>query len=108
MKTNHFWALLAAWALCIGCQSDEAASAPSAKAQTIADMKRATDNHSFSRPQEAVTTNLSWTAKVDFDTRQISATAQYQIATADDAQRILLDCRGLDIASVMVRWIRLD
>lgn len=102
MKTNHFWAFLAAWALCIGCQSDEAASAPSAKAQTIADMKRATDNHSFSRPQEAVTTHLSWTARVDFDTRQISATAQYQIATADDAQRILLDCRGLDIASVMV------
>ena len=31
-----------------------------------------------------------------------SATATYQLDVADDAQRVLLDCRGLDIQTVTV------
>ena len=65
-------------------------------------MKRATDHHSYAKPSEAVTTHLSWDAEVDFASRQIHATATYDLDMAEDAQRVLLDCRGLDIQSVQV------
>ena len=47
-------------------------------------MKRATDHHSYSRPDEAVVTHLNWNAAVDFDTRVITATATYDIEAAAD------------------------
>lgn len=84
----------------VGCAAPEASH--SKKSQLVADMKRATDHHSFSKPDEAVTTHLKWDAKVDFDQRQITATATYQIQTAKDAERLLLDCRDLTIHSVTV------
>ena len=75
--------------LCLGalvalasCNSNS----PDAKEQRIADMKRATDFHSYSKPSEAVTTHLSWEARVDFETRQIHATATYDMKLADDAE----------------------
>jgi len=85
-----------------GCKESHPAETPSAKEAHILDMKRATDHHSFAKPAEAVTTHLSWDAEVDFDTRQIHATATYNLKVADDAERVLLDCRGLDIHSVQV------
>ena len=45
---------------------------------------------------------MKWDAKVDFDQRQITATATYQVQTAQDAERLLLDCRDLTIHSVTV------
>ena len=39
---------------------------------------------------------------MDFASRQIHATATYQLDVAEDAQRVLLDCRGLDIQAVTV------
>ncbi|HBE12495.1 MAG TPA: hypothetical protein DCY76_08690, partial [Flavobacteriales bacterium] len=68
------------------------APADSAKTQAILDMKRATDHHSYSRPDEAVVTHLNWNAAVDFDTRVITATATYDIEEAADAERIIFDC----------------
>ena len=56
-------------------------------------MKRVTDNHSYSRPDEAVTTHLHWDAKVDFNQRQIHATATYDIQVASDVERLMLDCK---------------
>ena len=74
----------------------------SAKTQAILDMKRATDHHSYSRPEEAVITHLNWNAAVDFDTRVITATATYDIETADNAERIIFDCTDLKIKAVRV------
>ena len=65
-------------------------------------MKRATDHHSFSNPNEAIVNHLEWDAKVDFDTRTIEAAATYSITTAKDAKRIILDIRKLNISSVRV------
>ena len=65
-------------------------------------MKRATDFHSFSKPDEAVVTHLKWLANVDFETRTITATAIYTIETSTEAKRIILDVRELDINSVSV------
>lgn len=100
---------LAAWALLlIGVGCTNAPEDPSTKSQLVADMKRATDHHSYSRPEEAVTTHLTWSAQVDFETRQVRATATYDIATSDDAQRLMLDCRDLTIHDVFVDGTKVD
>ena len=78
------------------------APADSAKTQAILDMKRATDHHSYSRPEEAVVTHLNWNAAVDFDTRVITATATYDIEAAADAERMIFDCTDLTIQAVRV------
>ena len=76
-----------------------------ARSQAIINMKRATDHHSYSKPDEAVVTHLQWDAHVDFETRTINATANYEIKTSEDAKRILFDIRELDILSVRVDGI---
>ena len=76
-----------------------------ARSQAILNMKRATDHHSYSKPEEAVVTHLEWDANVDFETRIINATANYLIKTSEDAKRILFDIRELDILSVRVDGI---
>ena len=72
------------------------------KTQAILDMKRATDFHSFSKPDEALVKHLEWDASVNFDERTIDATATYSITTSQDAERIILDIRELNISSVLV------
>lgn len=79
-----------------------------AKSQLVANMKRATDNHSYSRPDEAVTTHLHWDATVDFERRQIRAIATYDIQTAPNAERLMLDCRDLTIHNVSVDGVTVD
>ena len=74
--------------LTMGC-STSTDSTPK-KSQFVAEMKRATDHHSFSKPEEAVTTHLKWDAKVDFDRRQITATATYTVQASANANRLLL------------------
>ncbi len=65
-------------------------------------MKRATDFHSFSKPEEAVVSHLNWNASVNFDDRIIRATAIYDIDVRESAERIILDCVDLTIESVTV------
>ena len=85
-----------------GCATNSEDSSASAKSNAILEMKRATDFHSYSRPEEAVITHLNWTASVNFDTRIISATAAYDIQTSAEAERILFDCVDLNIKEVRV------
>ena len=73
-----------------------------AKQEAILNMKRATDHHSYSKPEEAVVTHLDWTADVDFKSRTISATATYDIKTSDNAKEIIFDIRELDILNVKI------
>ena len=79
----------------IGCSNSSTKN--SNKTQAILDMKIATDFHSFSKPSKAVVNHLEWDAKVNFDSRIIDATATYSISTSNDAERIILDIRELDI-----------
>ncbi|MGB1384100.1 MAG: M1 family metallopeptidase [Flavobacteriales bacterium] len=100
---------LTAWALLlagVGCTN--APESSSTKSQLVADMKRATDHHSYSKPEEAVTTHLNWDAKVDFESRTVHATAHYDIQTSDDAERILLDARDLTIQEVLVDGVKTE
>lgn len=101
MKTPLFTAGVLALLLTWGC-SDAPTPPPSAKQQAILEMKRATDFHSYSKPDEARVTHLQWDASVDFEHHTIAGTATYDIACAEDAQRILFDAKGLVVESVTV------
>ena len=68
----------------------------------IAAMKLAQDNHSFSRPNDAVVTHLAWDAKVDFETKVISGTAHFDIDNKSQGNKIIFDTRDLDIQGVML------
>ena len=100
MRILYILALAAFASILAGCSNNS--STNSTKTQAILEMKRATDHHSFSKPNEAIVNHLEWDAKVDFDTRTIEATATYSITTSKDAERIILDIRELNISSVRV------
>ena len=87
---------------CNSISEDSNDNKSDARTKAILNMKRATDYHSYSKPEEAVVTNLEWEAKVDFESRTINATANYSFQTSADAKRILFDIRELDILSVTV------
>ena len=74
----------------------------STKKEAILNMKRATDHHSYSKPEEAVVTHLDWNAVVDFESRTIAATATFDLETSDNAEKVIFDIRELDIVSVQV------
>ena len=58
--------------------------------------------HSFASPEESLITHLSWIAQVDFDNKQITAIATYDLKNASDADRFVLDIKGLEIEEVRV------
>lgn len=93
--------------LLASCQSNHSANEKSPvnssrKGEQIAAMKRSTDFHSYSKPEEAQVTHLDWQARVDFEQKIIHGIATYAIETASDAERILFDLDGLNINEVSV------
>jgi len=60
----------------------------------------AQDIHSFARPLEARVTHVSLDLGVDFDSKRIGGTATLDIDRKPDARRIVLDSKGLEIASI--------
>lgn len=58
------------------------------------------DPHSFSKPNEAPVTHLSWKATVNFDNKTIDALASWTIEASDDADVIIFDTKDLNIKSV--------
>jgi len=58
------------------------------------------DPHSYSRPNDAAVTHLSWVAKVDFERKIIQATANYKIENRSSTNEIILDTKNLTILSV--------
>ncbi len=59
------------------------------------------DTHSFAEPSKAICTHLDLTLKADFKSKTLTGTARYDIQH-DNADEIILDIKGLDIASVRV------
>lgn len=58
--------------------------------------------HSHAQPAESKVTHLSWDADVDFEKKQLRATATYELENAPDADRFILDVRNLNIETVSV------
>lgn len=58
------------------------------------------DPHSFSEPQTAKATHLSWKANVDFSAKTITAVASWKIEKAADADIVIFDTKDLEISKV--------
>ena len=86
-----------------GHQPENKANERSEESKTkIAAMKLAQDNHSFSRPNDAVVNHIAWDAKVDFTTKVISGTAHYDIDNKSAGDKIIFDIRDLSIQSIIL------
>ncbi|NNE26328.1 MAG: M1 family metallopeptidase [Saprospiraceae bacterium] len=84
--------------LCSMCTSEKAPSNPIFIKYQNPDRK---DHHSFSEPDKAIVTHLDLNVEVDFDKREISGVAQYDILS-NDADRIVFDTRDLQISKVVL------
>ena len=60
------------------------------------------DPHSFAKTNEAVVKHLSWKAKIDFDTKVISAVATWTIENKSNSGQVIFDTRDLIIENIMV------
>jgi leukotriene-A4 hydrolase len=58
------------------------------------------DPHSFSKPNDAKVTHLSWKAIVNFDTKTIQATASWKIEVKKGTDVIIFDTKDLTIKNV--------
>lgn len=58
------------------------------------------DPHSFSKPNDAKVTHLSWKAVVDFDSKIIKATASWKIDAKKETDVIVFDTKDLAIKGV--------
>lgn len=58
------------------------------------------DPHSYAEPNKAVVTHLNWVASVDFDNKVIEGVARLSIKTQENADELVLDSKGLQIAKV--------
>ncbi len=96
MRLNPLAIIFALTIFAISCQS-----APEEK-ETIQTENEAmqTDPHSYAHPNLARVTHLNWQANVDFDQKQINATAHWDIENSGKADEIIFDTYGLEIISV--------
>lgn len=68
----------------------------------IANMKLASDPHTWSKPNSARVKHLEWDATVDFATKTIAAIATYDIENLTDTNAIVFDTKALNISKVQV------
>jgi len=100
----HFRVLIAAAAslLLAACQSGEA-PAPKAAAPAVAPILTgadAVDVHSYAKPLEARVTNVALDLAVDFDAKRVGGTATLDIEAKPGVKQVVLDDKGLEIASI--------
>ncbi len=98
-------AVLAALALasCRGGEADgnaEAATPAKATVAPILATPDAVDAASFARPLEARVTHVALDLAVDFETKRVGGTATLDIQSKPGATEIVLDSKGLEIASI--------
>ncbi|MEZ4722688.1 MAG: M1 family metallopeptidase [Flavobacteriales bacterium] len=58
--------------------------------------------HSFAQPNKAVVKHLNLEVNVDFEAKQLSGTATYDVEVSKGENRVVFDTRNLNIISVMV------
>ena len=86
-------------AACQGTQAPKPAEDASGVAPILAGAD-AVDIHSYAKPLEARVTNVALDLTVDFAARRLGGTATLDIDRKADAKEIILDDKGLEIASV--------
>ena len=73
----------------------------------LVEMKTGADPHSYAQ-ENAVVKSLAWDAEVNFEQKQISATATWDIETKTGAEAIYFDIFDLDIEMVLVDGAETD
>jgi len=96
MRYLHVLAFLTVISLLTSCQPDHKTPAAS-----TTDENTSIDMHTYARP-DAVIKHLFLDLSVDFVTKQLSGTATYDIAVADNADSIYFDTRNLEIGKIYV------
>lgn len=91
---NKIKYLLLALVVFSSCQSNKELNE-----EPTADMK-VEDPHSYARPEESVVKHLDWQAKINFDEKKITAKASLSIESAEDAKKLVLDTKDLNIDKV--------
>lgn len=83
-----------------GCKSDN--KKPFQVGDTSLNSNSTKDPHTYADPQESVINHLDLHLKVDFSSKTLSGTAKYSLKNAENATKIILDARNLDIRNVKV------
>src|SRR4030095_3223816 len=86
----------------MSCETQQApsTSGDASPVAPILDTPDAVDIHSFAKPLEARVTHIALDLNLDFRVKRIGGTATLDIDRKPDANEIILDDKGLDIASV--------
>lgn len=82
----------------LGCSNQE----QPIEEQQESTMQYINDPHSYSLPEEAVITNLYLDIDVDFDEKEISGTAHYDIKQNEPTDKIIFDINDLTITKVVL------
>ena len=92
--------VLALGACRVATNEPKAAATATAAPAPILATPDAVDPHSYARPLEARVTHVALDLDVDFATKRIGGTATLDIEKKPGAKEIVLDSKGLEIASV--------
>ncbi|MFL6843716.1 MAG: M1 family metallopeptidase [Allosphingosinicella sp.] len=99
--------IIALLALAAGCspaadrtqpKKEEASAAP--MVAPILDTPEAKDNYSYARPTEARVTHVALDLRADFEAKRLSGTAALDVEAKPGVKSIVLDSKGLEIASI--------
>jgi aminopeptidase N len=94
---NKFFPFIFFITVIIGCKKNEANKNTSDNS-----VKYVLDTHSYAKPNQAVAKHLDLNIDVDFDKKNISGTATYQIETNKKTKEIHFDSQNLTIQKVTV------
>lgn len=97
MRIKAFLFPMAVAATLISCNNENQSTEETTKEEMVVK-----DVHTYANPQKAVVTHLNWDAKVNFEEKKISATATWDIKTAEGANEVIFDTYGLSISEVKV------
>jgi aminopeptidase N len=92
--------LIAAVALAAAACARTGTEPPRTAPAPVLTTAEARDIHSFARPEIARVTHVALDLALDFAARRVGGTATLDIEARPDAQEIVLDSKGLEIASV--------
>lgn len=101
MRT-HYLGLCLLLAGLWSCQNTSPSTKDTEKQSSETNPTMAEDVHTYAQPEEALVNHLDWDATVDFEKKEIRATAQWQIETGENADSIIFDIYDLDIQAVRV------
>ncbi len=100
---SAFLLVSCALALATGCSREAATPTPTnaSSEAAVVTPSRSDDEHSYAQPEKVAIKDLALDLRLDFERKQLSGTATYELNWKDDkATELVLDTRALDIRKV--------